>query len=80
MRLPDNPLLLLRMTLTPLSRLPQRIAEEFGGGWDPDQLMHIWRRHAQRGPVARKGRWSQEEDDMLLRVGGLWRSYAVFVG
>lgn len=50
----------------------QRIAEEYnalyGGGWDPDQLMHIWRRHAQRGPQARKGKWTEEEDEMLLRV------------
>ena len=52
----------------------QRIAEEYnaayGGGWDPDQLMHIWRRHAQRGPQARKGKWTEEEDETLLRVGG----------
>lgn len=48
---------------------PQRIAEEFAGGFDPDQLMHIWRRHAQRGPVARKGKWAQEEDEALLKVG-----------
>ena len=47
----------------------QRIAEEFGGGWDADQLMHIWRRHAQRGAVARKGKWTQGEDNALLKVG-----------
>ena len=47
---------------------PQLIADEFGGGWDPDQLMHIWRRHAQRGPAARKGKWTPEEDDALLKV------------
>jgi hypothetical protein len=50
------------------STLLQRIAEEFGGGLDGDQLMHIWRRHAQRGPVARKGKWSQAEDQALLQV------------
>ncbi|KAI7841291.1 hypothetical protein COHA_004910, partial [Chlorella ohadii] len=49
----------------------KRIAEEYnaayGGGWDPDQLMHIWRRHAQRGPQARKGKWTEEEDETLRR-------------
>ncbi|KAL4438039.1 hypothetical protein ABPG77_004260 [Micractinium sp. CCAP 211/92] len=49
----------------------KRIAEEFGGGWEPDQLMHIWRRHAQRGAHARKGKWSQEEDDLLLKAMAL---------
>lgn len=60
----------------------QRIAEEFGGGWDADQLMHIWRRHAQRGPAARKGKWSQEEDDALLKVGwvGGWVGRRLRVG
>jgi hypothetical protein len=48
----------------------QRIAEAFGGGWEAEQLMHIWRRHAQRGPVARKGKWSKEEDETLLQVRG----------
>lgn len=56
--------------LPPPCPVPQRIAEEFGGGWEPDQLMHIWRRHAQRGAHARKGKWSQEEDDLLLKVRG----------
>ncbi|KAL4425581.1 hypothetical protein ABPG75_009597 [Micractinium tetrahymenae] len=49
----------------------KRIAEEFGGGWEPDQLMHIWRRHAQRGAQARRGKWSQEEDDLLLKAMAL---------
>jgi hypothetical protein len=31
--------------------------------------MHIWRRHAQRGPAARRGKWTQEEDEALLKVG-----------
>lgn len=62
------------LPLPPSISPSQRIAEEYnalyGGGWDPDQLMHIWRRHAQRGPQARKGKWTEEEDEMLLRVRG----------
>jgi len=49
----------------------KRIAEEFGGGWDADQLMHVWRRHEQRtqgGLVAAKvGKWVCEEDELLLK-------------
>ena len=74
----------------------QLVASEFGGGWRPDQLMHIWRRHQQRAegpgradaaattaaaaealPVApRKGKWTPEEDDLLLKVCGCRRGRA----
>lgn len=63
----------------PLQRIAEEYNAQYGGGWDPDQLMHIWRRHAQRGPQARKGKWTQEEDESLLRVraGGTLASHSV---
>lgn len=30
--------------------------------------MHHWRRHAQRGAAARKGKWDEEEDAALLKA------------
>jgi hypothetical protein len=60
----------------------KRVAEEFGGPWDHDQLMHQWRRHAQRhegadgtgaaAPGPRKGKWIREEDDALLTAVALY--------
>jgi transposase-like protein len=61
----------------------KRVAEEFGGPWDFDQLMHQWRRHAQRheggvdGAIAtavipRRGKWRSEEDEALLTAVALY--------
>ena len=61
----------------------QLVAKEYGGGWEPDPLMHVWRRHAQRGPVARRGKWAAEEDEALLRAmavhGRKWSKVAQLV-
>ena len=63
-----------RLPVPPCVPFPvQRIADEYGGGWEPDQLMHIWRRHAQRGQQARRGKWTPEEDESLLKVR--WSGY-----
>ena len=64
------------------------VAEEFGGPWDGDQLMHHYRRHVQRleggeGVVARKGTWSREEDGNLLKAvalhGKKWSFVALMI-
>jgi myb proto-oncogene protein len=64
------------------------IADEFGGGWDPDQLMHHWRRYDQRTVLSgesgpRTGKWSLEEDEALMRAlalyGPKWSKVATMV-
>jgi len=61
----------------------KRVAEEFGGPWSDDQLMHQWRRHAQRheggvngtpagAVVPRRGKWLPEEDESLLTAVALY--------
>jgi transposase-like protein len=61
----------------------KRVAEEFGGPWSDDQLMHQWRRHAQRheggvdgtpaaAVVPRRGKWLAEEDESLLTAVALY--------
>ena len=59
----------------------KRIAKEFGGSWGPQQIMFEWRKHLQStegGTVmAKKGRWSKEEDDKLVKaVAVLGRQWA----
>lgn len=65
------------------------IADEFGGGWDPDQLMHHWRRHDQRSAFSgeavgpKTGKWTPEEDEALMRAlalyGPKWSKVATMV-
>jgi hypothetical protein len=59
----------------------KRVAEEFGGPWDYEQLMHYWRRYAQRREggdgvtspaVPRRGKWLPEEDESLLTAVALY--------
>jgi hypothetical protein len=50
----------------------QRVAEEFGGCYNAQQLLHHWRRHEMRrqggATEPRKGKWTAEEDRLLNQV------------
>ena len=57
----------------------RRVAEEFGGGLEPEQIMHKYRRLAQMHEKVggqrippRKGTWSKEEDRLLLTAVALY--------
>ena len=59
----------------------KKIAKEFGGSWTPQQIMFEWRKHLQSTGggvlVAKKGKWSKDEDDRLVKaVAVLGRQWA----
>lgn len=64
----------------------KRIAEDFGGTFTEMQLLHHWRREEQRrrgGVRPRVGKWSQEENEMLMKAvalhGRKWTKVAELV-
>lgn len=65
----------------------KRIESEFGGAWPANKLMYMWRKHQQGTEggtlIAKKGPWSKDEDEMLLRAvaisGKEWSKVAKLV-
>jgi hypothetical protein len=65
----------------------KKIAKEFGGSWTPQQIMFEWRKHLQSTGggvvVAKKGKWSKDEDDKLVKavavIGRQWAKVAQHV-